>query len=114
MSMTQFPAVVRVEGRLAALGLLAMGIVLAALGVAWWSFDADPLRGKVLLVLGVTAVVVSRILGRRLTASGQRVLLVVVGVLALLAVVDAVHFVQVVNDQRAAHLVPLAGGMWRR
>ena len=85
------------------LGLTILGVVVALLGAAWWAFDADPTRGKILLVLGVILAVGGRFVGHRLSRRGQRVLLVAVSVAALLVLVDAVHLIQVVNDQRASH-----------
>jgi hypothetical protein len=85
------------------LGLTILGVVVTLLGAAWWAFDADPTRGKILLVLGVILAVGGRFVGHRLSRRGQRVLLVAVSVAALLVLVDAVHLIQVVNDQRASH-----------
>ena len=84
------------------LGLSTLGVFVALLGAAWWAFDADPMRGKVLLLLGSILEVAGRFVGRRLTQRGQRVLLVAVSVAALLVLVDAVHLIQVINDQRAS------------
>jgi hypothetical protein len=61
------------------------------------------MQGKVLLVLGWIFVVAGRFVGARLSQRGQRVLLVAVSVAALLVLVDAVHLLQVINDQRASH-----------
>lgn len=94
-------APVRGSGSLA---LLALGLVVALLGAAWWALDADPLRGKALLLVGVATAVVGRALGGRLSARGERLLLVIVSVVALLTVIEVTHLSQVVNDQRAAHL----------
>ncbi|GAA1236293.1 hypothetical protein [Oryzihumus leptocrescens] len=83
--------------------LLVVGVIAAVLGAAWWGFDADPRQGKVILVLGVAAVTAGRVLSGRLSSSGQRALLVIVAVLAVLTLLGAVHLVQVVNYQRASH-----------
>jgi hypothetical protein len=86
------------------LSLMAVGVVALVLGVSWWAFDADPSRGKFILVAGVALVVLAQLLRGRLGASGKRLVLVVAVLLALLLIIDAVHLVQVINDQRAAHL----------
>jgi hypothetical protein len=85
------------------LGLSALGVAVALLGAAWWAFDADPMRGMVLLVVGWILAVAGRFVGQRLSQRGQRVLLVAVSVAALLVLVDAVHLIQVVSDQRASN-----------
>lgn len=82
--------------------LLLVGGVIAVLGGAWWAFDADPARGRWLLLIGAVVMVVALAVMNRLSATGQKVVLVVALVLAVLAVVDAVHLVQTIQDQRAA------------
>ena len=89
--------------RTGSLALSALGVVVGLLGAAWWAFDADPSRGKVLLVVGVILAIAGRGIGHRLGWRGQRILLVIVSVAALLVVLDAVHLIQVINDQRSAH-----------
>ena len=83
--------------------LSALGLVMGLVGAAWWAFDADPLRGQVLLVVGAAAAVTGRTITHRLGPRGQRLLLIVVAVVALVLVIEAVHLVQVVADQRASH-----------
>jgi hypothetical protein len=85
------------------LALATLGAVMGFLGAAGWAFDADPTRSKLLLALGAIVTVASRFVGHRLSRRGQRVLLVVVAIAALLVVVDAIHLIQVINDQRASH-----------
>ena len=91
------------EPRAASLALPALGAVVGLLGAAWWAFDADPTRGKVLLVVGVILAFAGRSIGHRVGPRGQRVVFVIVSVAALLVLVDAVHLIAVVDDQRAAH-----------
>ena len=85
------------------LGLSALGVVVALLGAAWWAFDADPMRGKGLLLIGWILAITGRFVGHRLSQRGQRVLLVAVSLAALLVLVDALHLIHVINDQRASH-----------
>ena len=102
--MTGSPVSTAAERRSGSLALSALGLLLIVLGAAWWAFDADPTRGKGLLLVGAVLAVAGQMLGSRLSATGQRILLVVVVVLALLALAEGAHLVQVVNDQRASHL----------
>jgi predicted MFS family arabinose efflux permease len=81
--------------------LLLVGGVIAVLGAAWWAFDADPARGRWLLLIGAVVMVVALAVMNRLSASGQKVLLAIALVLAVLAVVDAVQLVQTINEQRS-------------
>jgi hypothetical protein len=92
------------ERRSGSLALSALGLALILLGAAWWALDADPARGKALLLVGAVLAVAGRMLGGRLSPMGQRILLVVVVGLALLTLAEGAHLVQVVNDQRASHL----------
>jgi hypothetical protein len=103
MTIADEPASTRKAARAGSLGMSTLGAAVALLGAAWWAFDADPMQGKVLLVLGWIVVVAGRFVGPRLSQRGQHVLLVAVSLAALLVVVDAVHLIQVINDQRAAH-----------
>lgn len=83
--------------------LSALGLALGLVGAAWWAFDADPLRGQVLLVVSAATAIAGRAVADRLSPRGQRLLLLVVSVLALGLVLEVVHLVQVVMDQRASH-----------
>ena len=83
--------------------LSALGVVIGLVGAAWRAFDADPLRGQVLLVAGAAAAIAGRTVTHRVGPRGQRLLLIVVTVVALVLVIEAVHLVQVVMDQRASH-----------
>ena len=102
--MTGSPVSKAAEGRPGSLSLSALGLVLLLLGAAWWAFDADPTRGKELLLVGAVLAVTGKMLGGRLSPMGQRILLVVVLGLALLTLAEVAHLVQVVNDQRASQL----------
>ena len=84
--------------------LLAVSVVLIVLGAAAWAFDADPVLGKLLVIVGVVAAAAGRILVRRPSPRAQRVAWVVAALLAVLAAADAVHTVQVINGQRESHL----------
>ena len=83
--------------------VLALGLALCVLGAAWWAFDADPGRGQVLLVAGVVVAVAGRGLVHRLGPRGQRLLVVIAVLVALLLLIDAVHLAQVALDQRGSH-----------
>jgi hypothetical protein len=90
--------------RTGSLALSTLGLLVGLLGAAWWAFDAGPRRGQVLLVIGATLAIAGRAIAQRLSPGGQRILLIVVSVAAVLVLIDAVHLIQVVDDQRASHL----------
>jgi hypothetical protein len=87
-----------------AIGFSIVCLCGALVGAAWWAFDADRVRGRVLVVLGLLGVVAGRFADKRLTKGGHRILWGVVIVLALLTVVEARHAIQVIHFQREAHL----------
>ena len=91
------------EGRAGSLALSALGAVVGLLGAAWWAFDADPARGRALLVVGVVLAAAGHVVGDRLGRRGQRFLLVVVSVSALLVLADVVHLTQVIDAHGSAH-----------
>jgi hypothetical protein len=104
MTATGDPVPTTATRRSGSLALSALGLVVGLLGAAWWVLDADPVLGQVLLVLGAAVAIAGRAIAPRLGPRGERLLLIVVAVVALVVVVDAVHLVQVVIDQRASQL----------
>jgi hypothetical protein len=77
----------------------------ALVGAAWWASDANRVRGRVLVVLGLLGVVAGRFADKRLTKVGHRILWGVVIVLTLLTVVEARHAIQVIHFWREVHLL---------
>jgi hypothetical protein len=69
----------------------------ALVGAAWWASDANRVRGRVLVVLGLLGVVAGRFADKRLWG--------VVIVLTLLTVVEARHAIQVIHFWREVHLL---------
>jgi hypothetical protein len=91
-------------GHADAIGFAVVCLCGALVGAAWWGFDADRIRGRVLVGLGLLGVVAARFADKRLTTVGHRILWGVAIVLALLTVVEARHAIQVIHLQREVRL----------
>ena len=82
--------------------LAGAGALLAAVGGIWWAWDADPGRGKALLLAGIVIVMAGVLLARRPAALPPRAVMVAAVVIIVFAGYEIWAAVATIISQRAS------------
>jgi hypothetical protein len=77
---------------------------LAAVGGIWWAWDADPGRGKALLLVGMVIVMAGVLLARRPAALPPRAVMVAAVLIIMFAGYEIWAAVAIIFSQRALRL----------
>ena len=83
--------------------LAGAGLLLAAAGGIWWAWDADPAKGKALLLAGMLIAVAGFVLARRPAAVPARAVTVMAVLVTLFAAYGIWAAVIIILSQRAPH-----------